>query len=222
MGNQMESSRLRCIGRLSHCIPRNRNAILQLRASGGEDWMFASVRGDETNRNAFDIGLIAPPFGDALVVGKRYDLQLSKSSDELLVKQAFAEQKEVAYGIGMASTSGTFANAQNYVAGNAVAKLKILSVREDTSGRGAGVSCSVAVVGRVLIKEVKHMRPKFVVSAFELEDATLRDELIAPTKDLRVSTCLYILGAILSAWRPVEYLDIALAPTAARVRCCEK
>ncbi len=168
---------------------RGRSSVLALCASS-EDWMFASVRGDESNKNAFEIGLIAPPFGDVLVVGKRYELQLPKSSDQLLVKKAFDQGKDIAYGVGLASTSGSFANSQKFVAGASASRLKILSVREDESGRGTGVSCSVVVLSRVLIKEIKHMRPYFVVSAVSLRDFELRDELLGPTNDLRVSTCL--------------------------------
>ena len=162
--------------------PRGANARLQrafcrrpsvgAQEGGGKDgWMFVDAkglnRGGGAALNEMELGVIARPFGDRLVVGDERWLELSKPSEQILVERAHKHALRVAYSVGRGSTSGTFANAQDFVAGTTASLLSIDDVRYQPAGR---VSCLVRVLGRVLLKSVKSMNPHVFAVAEVLRD----------------------------------------------------
>ena len=104
-----------------HCSSRglvaagrgNRCAMM---AGGGDDgWMFVDAKGFNKGGAALgelEVGVLAKPFGAQLVMGDEHWLDVTKASEELLIGQAHTQGKRLAYTIGRASTSGTFANAR--------------------------------------------------------------------------------------------------------------
>ena len=139
---------------------------------GGKDgWMFVDAKGLNKGGgaalNEMELGVIARPFGDRLVVGDERWLEVSKPSEQILVERAHKHALRVAYSVGRGSSSGTFANAQDFVAGTTASLLSIDDVRCQPAGR---VSCLVRVLGRVLLKSVKSMNPHVIAVAEVLRD----------------------------------------------------
>lgn len=120
-----------------------RSSLLTLDMNGDDGWNFVDAKGFNMKRAAVDemeLRVIARPFGAQLVTGDEQWLDMSKASEELLADMAHKQGLRIAYTVGRASTSGTFANSQGFLAGTTAS---LISVREVRRKAGGGVSSTV-------------------------------------------------------------------------------
>lgn len=145
---------------------------LAMKAGGGDDWwMFVDAKGFNKGGAALgelEVGVLVKPFGMQMVMGDEHWIDVSKPSEQLLIQQAHQQGKRLAYTIGRASTSGTFANAQGFLSGTPASLLSVRQVRRTPDDMG--VSCLVRVEGRVVLKSVKSTNPSIVAVAMILRD----------------------------------------------------
>jgi hypothetical protein len=113
-----------------------------MNAGGGDEgWNFVDAKGFNMKSAAeMELKVIARPFGAQLVTGDEQWLDMSKASEELLADMAHKQGLRIAYTMGKASTSGTFANSQGFLAGTTAS---LISVREVRRKAGGGVSSTV-------------------------------------------------------------------------------
>lgn len=142
-----------------------------MEAGGGEDgWMFVDAKGFNKRPLAagdMEIAVLAFPFGARLVPGDERWIAVSAASQALLADNAMRQGQRLAYTVGRASTSGSFANAQGFLAGTAAVVLSVMDTRKEAGGT---VSFLVRVEGRVMLKSVKTMKPSFVAVATRVTD----------------------------------------------------
>jgi len=110
------------------CLIRPR--VSAARMAADEGWMFIDAKGlNKKSAGTLELGVISRPFGVRLIVGDEHWLDVSKPSEELLVETAHKQGFRVAYTVGRASSSGSFANAQGFLAGTTASLLSIRNVR---------------------------------------------------------------------------------------------
>ena len=121
--------------------------------------------------------MLARAFGEQLVLGDERWIEVSKAADELLLETACKQRKRVAYTVGRASTSGTFANAQGFLAGTTASLLSVREVKRKAGGTGV-TSVLVRGEGRVVLQSVKAMKPSIVATALPLRDGGIATLLL--------------------------------------------
>jgi len=136
--------------------------------------MFVDAKFQGADRSGMPMAVLTPTFGDLILVGTEKTLQLTRAPDQLLVRRAVEAGSDVAFAVGVASTSRASPNNQGFMAGTVASRLQILSTSEDKS-RGA-LSCVCRAVGRVRIRNVNHMSPFVSATVAHVQDRT-------PTKD---------------------------------------
>eukprot|EP00802_Teleaulax_amphioxeia_P013213 Tamp_13262.p1 GENE.Tamp_13262~~Tamp_13262.p1 ORF type:complete len:402 (+),score=64.74 Tamp_13262:130-1206(+) len=151
---------------------RARSRAPAMAAGGGADeWMFVDAKGLQKGARALreiEIGVLARPFGAQVVLGDERWIEVSSAADELLLASACQQRRRVAYTVGRASTSGTFANAQGFLAGTTASLLSVRDVQRSAGGGAARVL--VRGEGRVVLQSVKTMKPSIMATAFLLRD----------------------------------------------------
>ena len=115
-----------------------------------------------------EVAVMARPFGARLVPGDEKWIEISTASQEMLVDAAMRQGLSVAYTVWRSSTSGTYANAQGFLAGTVAALLSVVDVKKGESG--SGMSCLVRVEGRVMLKSVSTMKPFFIAVGTRMDD----------------------------------------------------
>ena len=154
---------------------RARSRAPAMAAGGGADeWMFVDAKGLQKGARALreiEIGVLARPFGAQVVLGDERWIEVSSAADELLLASACQQRRRVAYTVGRASTSGTFANAQGFLAGTTASLLSVRDVQRSAGGGAARVL--VRGEGRVVLQSVKTMKPSIMATAFLLRDGAI-------------------------------------------------
>jgi hypothetical protein len=115
-----------------------------------------------------EVAVMARPFGARLAPGDETWIEISTASQEMLVDAAMRQGTQLAYTVGRASTSGSYANAQGFLAGTVAALLSVVDVKKEESG--SGMSCLVRVEGRVVLKSVSTMKPFFIAVGTRMDD----------------------------------------------------
>lgn len=153
--------------------PRTRATAPTMAAGGSDDqWMFVDAKGLQKGAKALreiEVGVLARAFGEQLVLGDERWIEVSKAADELLLETACKQRKRVAYTVGRASTSGTFANAQGFLAGTTASLLSVREVQRKAGGTGV-TRVLVRGEGRVVLQSVKAMKPSIVAMALPMRD----------------------------------------------------
>ena len=116
-----------------------------------------------------EVAVLARPFGERLAPGDERWIPVGTASQALLIDTAMRQGQCLAYSVGRASTSGTFANAQGFLSGTLAVLLSVVDVKKEAGG--TLVSCLVRVEGRVVLKSVKTMKPSLVAVARRMHDA---------------------------------------------------